>query len=261
MIIIQAILLYTATISCKKDKNEEPTIPVPQLLTITNYYNGAVSGVRTIHYDANGRYVKSTLNNGSYDTIEYSNPLVLWKSYDAKGILTGIETYNINSDGLAIFNSSDKKRDKAPIEPLQKNMNFTKEINDAAFEYDANGYLVKQTDYNYFTSLDTTITIFHIVNGNISGKSVSSSSSYIEEMTFSFTYLPDRPNTIGYQNTGIFFLGKQSKNLLEYIIFKTALSNPDTIKYKYGFDSKNRVIMQIQSMNSIIMATSFTYKE
>lgn len=52
----------------------------------------------------------------------------------------------------------------------------------------------------------------------------------------SFTYLTDKMNTIGYQNEGKVFMGKDSKNLISV----ATIGNVDII-HTYQFDAQNRV--------------------
>jgi hypothetical protein len=72
--------------------------------------------------------------------------------------------------------------------------------------------------------------------------------------TTNYEYYTDKINTIGYYNWGIYFLGKDSKNLI-----KSAIQNTYTTNFNYTFDSNNRVSKKREITSNYQNTTTYTY--
>ncbi len=265
-IIIIALFLCSTIAGCKKSTNAAPPDSIPQILSETYYYSGGQGEVVLYQYDGNGRNIKQTdSNSGAFDTLVYSNSTVLRKSYSSAGTLQQTDTYILNSKGLAIsYTYGSTKQNKACIGRIPYIyhmpglMSFPQETSYTdTYEYDANGYMVKQT---WYSSGDTTIMSFQYTNGNRSSYTYSSSSN---SETVKVAYLLNKQNTIGQYNSGIFFLGKQDRNLpgtisVQYYYQGTCYY--DTVQCSYQYDNKNRVIKQFNLSGSYSDSTSYTYK-
>jgi len=198
-------------LSCKKDTAGSNT-NFSKVSSISNYSNGAIISSRNFLYDSNGRIIKetdiSTLQS-SYTTYHYSGSTKTAKTFNNND--TTISIMTLNSNGLVISSNMGA-------------MNFT-------FEYNIDNYLIKVFQ-NLQDRLDT-IT-YNIVNGIIVTETMSLLAETIKSNFTNYT------NTIGNENFGESFLGKQSINLVSGIIFVGS----DTTTYNYHFDKKNRVSRQ-----------------
>jgi hypothetical protein len=87
---------------------------------------------------------------------------------------------------------------------------------------------------------------------------------YYQTVTETISYYTDKQNTIGDENNGIAFLGKQNNNLYKTIIYNEgSYYPPDSAHYWYKFDSRNRVIMRYLSSTLALYvdSTRYTYKD
>ena len=190
--------------------------------------------------------------------MEYSSLLVTEKDYSADSILGLTVIYTLNAEGYAIQSVSTGGKKKSLDFRSVFSMLFGNQSPSSAtntYEYDADGYLTKIV-LNSGTSTSETIT-FTVVNGNRVGTSyLTGGFTY----TGTSQYLMDKINTIGYENMGITFMGKQEKNLVQTAaISMSGVSLTQT--YTYQYDSQNRVtnsIVTTPGQNAI--STSYAYK-
>jgi hypothetical protein len=107
-----------------------------------------------------------------------------------------------------------------------------------------------------FGSGQETVT-YTISNGN----KVGSSDAIIgQTMTSTSQFYTDKNNTVGFQNLGITFLGKQDLNLIQSTTDSFS-GSPVTHTYTYQYDSGNRVINStITTPGFSATSTSYTYK-
>ena len=242
-----ALLAGMALCGCQKDddasSNENGGTGVkgtPLIATMTIHNDKVVKTV-SYKYDGKGRiisYNSDAVEASNYFknvTFTYSESKIVEQvTLGDKSTLT-IES-KLNGKGLAI--SSVWKNGNGEIQ------------NSSEAEYNDDGYLIHKKDVdkkgNYECSYSYTIE-----NGNVVKKVRASNNGYGETETY--TYYTDKPNTIGNEDGGLFYYGKQSKNLLKS---KTNGGHTDT--YTYEFDSKNRVTKQLCSDGSY---TEYTYIE
>lgn len=208
--------------SCKKDDNGSTFQfdKYPRIKSI-QYGVDSSSSIDYYEYDSKGRLNK--LNQyGSILKIEYSDTKVAWISQDSKDTML----YKLNSKGLAIS------------------------VTDYLYyEYDENGYLI-----HWYIDV-TNAGFISILNGNMSsGKRI-----YSDDTTFYIYEFSQKNNTIGNENKGMSFLGKQNINLTSKQISLKNSEPPDTVYYSYEFDIKGRVVKQIENQAGKTHITMYTY--
>ena len=211
ILIIFVILFYSLFCSsCKKESASESspdanTITTPRISRMFNSWTGTMS---YYSYDSKGRLIKEL------DSIHYSYGIARGMStsyYYADSIITELVTdYNqesslqvlyLNSKGLLVTRNF-----CSAVPNTGYSMKFT-------YEYDNNNYLIKQNN-------NGSIITYTILNGNVDNINLG------HGIVYNYNY-SNYLNTIGNENFGQSFLGKQSINL--------------NSGYTYQFDSKNRV--------------------
>jgi hypothetical protein len=242
--------------SCKKDKKDAqagafvPTITnFPKIKT---YTDSSDSYLVTLSYNSAGKLIKEVLNDGEYADILYTSNQVTVNAYDSTGILEYTGVYTLNSSGLAttlIGTDFDYKKEVhfSKFFPFLKKRNTKSSVDTINYNYDINGYMIKKI---YINSGNNDTTIYNYVNGNEAFQ-ISSFD------TTSFEYFTDKINTIGFQNMGITFLGKQNINLI-----KTETDSYPGENYTYMFDAKSRVTKKLFWSNGhIVNSETYTYIE
>jgi hypothetical protein len=236
------ILGLAGMTSCTKKDSDTPspaTPGVPKIKTATEYY-GTYEYSTAYRYDAAGRLTGGTYSDSGYFHVVYGTGTVEINEYSSAGIMQYKTVYTLNSSGLAV-SATGTDYYKGGVNRFRSLWcrNILKTISSktdssvsstVTYEYDIEGYLIRET---YYETYDTTVFTYVVENGN------TVSMSYIIydiPMTFYYQYLTDKTNTIGEQNMGITFLGKQDKNLIQSIQYIY-----DTIAVSYEFDSKSRV--------------------
>ena len=173
----------------------------------TNIDNCVPKIKRITYYDANEPYSVGFAYNG--DGL-LSKKGVISYSYqgDTMVMLSSGAYYTLNEDGLAQYSNGN-------TEPRLYNR-----------EYDSDGRAVSEIEYPQsisYTYEGDNLSIEHVV---------SSFASYDVQ----YTYYTDKENTIGNQNMGQPYLGKQSKNLA-----KTITGQGTPLEYTYDFYSNGNV--------------------
>jgi hypothetical protein len=194
---------------CKKDVNNPSNslLSIPKIHQVITYNDSlftSVVGIQTFEYDSRGRCTSLTTDfNRLSDTltINYSGSIVILTEGTYKS------TYTLDLNGLATMQ-------------IMPN-------NDTVFyKYDESGYEVEEKSRgDIFT--------FGYLDGNKIHESHNSS-------TINYSFNNDKVNTIGQENYGIAYLGKQNKNLIRSYVDPSGI----TVTYSYEFDSKNRVIKE-----------------
>jgi hypothetical protein len=213
--------------SCKKD-DDESTIQFDKYPRIKSIQNlGANRYTNYYEYDSKGRLIKLNLD-GYTQKIEYFDSYLKYIFLDSN--LAPMITYTnyLNSKGLMVQSSG---------------MEYT---------YDSNGYCITSFNYPMNVSVKNTIK-----SGNIS-ESITANINYATFSISIYEYSP-KNNTIGNENKGQCYLGKQNINLTSRQINISAPNLPDTTNYSYEFDSKDRVIKQIETHSGNINTTLYTY--
>jgi len=272
MFIITALFLCVLAAACKKDKNDTDGTPIEtyaKLDSVIDYSTGYISDITIYKYDSKGRVERILYKDGSFDSLISSSVQVLWKPYWPNGSLDYVDVFVLDSRGLAItVNPYSKALNKSAVIHMRERLDFKHKKSGPAEslrEYDANKYLTKETECNYYYEGDTLKYLYTITNGNVSNMYMTLTDQYNPYViTETFFYYTDKKNTIGDQNRGITFLGKQNNNLLKTLIYdEGSYYTPDTIQYNYKFDAKNRVVMLYVHLESgnYIDSTRYTYKD
>lgn len=227
--------------SCKKDKTN-PELSVPRILK-QNIQSGQYNYIMTFQYDDSFRATKIVQLNGTYKTYDYVDTTVTVKAYNSTGTaLISIETYILNSKGLAksMLGTGSYKTTGTWSEK---------------YEYDNNGYLTKEV---FTSTLETGHTaIYSIKDGNMITEAFFYSGQY--DSTF-YEFSTATKNTIGNENMGLSFLGKQNINLFNLMNEKSSTHGTSPYTYTYEFDSQNRVSKLVREGegNSTVTST-YTY--
>lgn len=193
--------------SCKKEDNNSTFQfeKYPRIKSI--HYLGNNGYKANFEYDSKGRLIKYNMD-GIIFKYEYSDSKV-------------INTFPSSQDTMLYFLNADGLADST-------NFGFT-------YDFDENGYQIHQF---YDTNNQWT---FIIRNGNR-----STAKRIVSGVITNLNYLySQKNNTIGMENNGMSFLGKQNINLTSKEIFHQIPNLPDTLDYSYEFDNKDRVVKQI----------------
>lgn len=250
--------------SCKKDNNNgngtnTGAFSMRKIQSLTEYYNGTLQSVDSFQYDNKWRVIKDIMDDGSYTTYEYSNLKVTVKSFYNDNTLMDIATGFLNANGYAtlVTDSSYGKKKKSGIHI--KKSDLMKGVNSSGLSltYDNNGYLISTSQIadsataTYTILNGNTTSIIYLMNNNVA------KAQFTELFTFN-----DKSNTIGLENQGISFMGKQNKNLASsYTSTEKDLTNnttySTTTQYTYEYDNKGRVTKQTETDSS--SSDTYTY--
>jgi hypothetical protein len=234
-------LLLISLISCKGGQEivipcmeySKPDLLIKEIVIIKNgdttqstyYYDGLKSILRR---NDDGKYSFTVIWKYTKDTIYLLRQDSSVQSY-----------FNIDSSGYA----------------------RTPSIGHVEWEYDENGYLIKQKEYwsNLGTKNDTYgYTCWN--NDEITSEGTDVSGNKIGGGVTSISYYIDKVNTVGNENIGIYYFGKQNNCLIKSSIV-TFQGNADTLtSYEYELDSLGRVVkeMKMYGYNESMIRT-FTY--
>jgi len=122
------------------------------------------------------------------------------------------------------------------------------------YTHDADGHITQLKEVisgKLYTATNSTFK-----DGNEYSRVITDSSLNPRVSVF-FDYYTDKSNSTGFANTGMTFLGKDSKNLMKK--FVQILPSGDTIRtlnFSYHFDDKGRVIQKVLYDNHGMMADS-----
>ena len=233
--IVLAAVIFTA---CKKTKDDAtiPSLP-PTIAKIKTYTAGA--NINTYTYDAQGRVLQISRNNGSKDEYEYTPGLVTRKIYNSAGIYQYSYLEELNIDG---FTKRTTRSDLPGSEEL--------------YVYNTDKTMAKQiimsngnsTVFDYFWSngnLDST----RIINGN-------GVLSYTQVSTF----YTDKLNVLSDAAFGEQLWGKNSKNLQKSSMNRFPGGNTTTPgNFDYEYDAQGRVTKKISTSGNNIYITLYTY--
>ncbi len=219
-LILSAAVLAMVFVGCKKEETKpsdsstssSSSSSTPKISKETTYsYNDSIitdTSITLYTYDSKGRLV-SRIND--YYSITYSyvsaNLISTTVSEKSNGSVPNYTlNYLLDSKGKAI-----KSYQVGKIDTIQIN-------------YSTDGYSLGSSSSN---------SQFEVVGENI-----------VKSNYFNYEYYLDKINVLSNANRGIYFMGKDSKNLVKSQKWVAVGSNPmsSTTQYTYEFDSKNRVI-------------------
>jgi len=221
--------------ACKKDSNDSSSgSSVAKILSTAYYENGNLAFTQTIQYDASGKPVKVTADDGSFYYVAIGPSSVVITSFDTLGVQDGTDNYILNAKGLAISQVSTWNKPGNKNDMFKHHKNTGKGSSSYTYEYDANNYLIK----NIYTEGGVGDTVIYTISGgNTTTATTVGSFPFVQ----SYQFLTNKTNTIGNENMGVSFLGKQDKNLISATTY-TFDAGSQTINTSYTYDSKGRVL-------------------
>jgi hypothetical protein len=238
------LLAGMALCGCQKDddasSNENGGTGVkgtPLIATMTLHNEDGVTA-RSFRYDEKGRLVGEVDKRNSADyyssTISYEAYKYIWTSVFVESGNKMERTGTLNEKGL--------------VTSVTHICSIDRDSGTEILEYNSEGYCIHcLLTYKDGIKNENTYTFS---GGNlVEGKESFQHNFY----DWKYTYYTDRVNTIGVENLGVSFMGKQSKNLIKS---ETKKETGKEVTYTYEFDSKNRVTKQLCSDGSY---TEYTY--
>ena len=251
-IVLLVVLAFSVSLySCKKDSDSSQS--TKSLIQKTTYEDQSYS---TYQYDGT-RMIKVSNSDGTYSTLEYATNTITVKGFSATNVLENTEVFTLNSKGYAVsaISTSGKKKSTSSrsLLPMPFPMYATGSTN-ITYEYDANGHMTKAI---YGSGSGQETMTYTISNGNtVSNIDVTGSITY----TTTSQYFTDKTNTIGFENMGVTFFGKQDVNLIQSVTDSFS-GTAVTHTYTYQYDSQNRVVNEtITTPGFNSTSTSYTYK-
>lgn len=232
--------IFMMFFSCNEKDTTEEIIPLafPKIKSVTYYENNRVQLINSFEYDSLGRCAKmatTTVNNTDntsftrYNTYRYTPGKVLVNRIYDEFNHSGQDTIFLNEQGLRIKTANGNE----------------------VREYDANGFLLQRKEfkpvavtevYSFEVSNENTVKIIDTIE--LTTDTTVSSTVY-------YTFIPNSVNTIGSQNMGFYFEGKQNKNLVKDYHTDILYRDPALYRdsYSYEYDAKGRVTKRT-SINS-----------
>lgn len=217
--IYSLLILILVFSNCKKSDDEAPesAVVIPKIKVMTCYQNNSISFQQTFEYDQAGRLAKRT-NVGDYEDtfIYHADKIIISKHYIERDTTFLLDTLFLDSRGLVIAESGR-----------------------GTYEYDAKGF-------------QTAFLVGQLLTYQVSGENTVKreawefkNGAWEKVVTTDFKFLQNRANTIGNENMGISFYGKQDKNLRSeacYVFHENTTNTGILHTFHYEWDAQNRVI-------------------
>lgn len=218
---LPSVLLFVliAFAACDQTVEPEITAPVPRIKEMTSYRNDILISKKTYEYDLHGRQVGAATKNTAEKYV-YEPGKVLMEIFWAETNKKVNYTLVLNSRGLMEHQEGSSE----------------------SFEYDAQGYLIQTVSGATFKST--------IEGGNLVRVETWSSQNGTPVLSsvVTRTFFKDKPNTIGMENTGLSFFGKQDRNPVQRETYYNPKLELETyITYEYEYDAQNRIIKSSRS--------------
>jgi PKD repeat protein len=255
-IFLQAGTFTVKLTSSRSTKSVEKEIEIfksPKINTLATYKNDTLQYTGIYTYNANGTLARTDWTDNSYETYAYYNGTIEDKYYEDDTMYYS-SVYYINLKGLAISCDetyySSKKSNR-----FKKNTGRLKDayVTQYKYTYNSDAYMVKQEvgDYEVY--------VYSIDNGNRVKTDYTYNSDLSYSYTRSYTFFSNI-NTIGNENAGIYFLGRQNINLIQN--YSTLQNNETTVgQRQYQLDSNQRVATEIIDNSVNIWKYKYTYVE
>lgn len=216
-----ALLCLLIICSACDDSDDQPAKnKIPLVKTETWFTNGQQWGPAiTYEYDRQGRITKRTTGD-IITSYAYEPGKVFVKTYYIDNKETHDDTILLNDKGLQMTSE------------------------DFTLKYNADGYLIEELDFRAEPPSVLTLTI---LNGNtVKSTPKNWNQYYMATTTYKFN---ESMNTIGNENKGIAWCGKQDKNLVSESLEVMKVNGLDyewLTNYTYELDTKNRVTKRIR---------------
>jgi hypothetical protein len=268
--LISSILFLS---SCDREIADSPYAndSIPRIKSITEYFNGIKQRETSLTYDTASRLVKIFYNDlfvghTYYDTLVYSGSEVIKTTFSSKNKFLEQEVYTLNSDKLAVLMTDTLGDGSTASKGIYRKAGILEQEGNI-YSYDPYGYQILEISTNEYGG------IHRFDKSWTAGNLITSVYQYMANDTAilngnsNFSYFTDKRNTIGNENKGISFLGKQNKNLLQTVLDNKWLSS-DTLRvttnYRYEYDDHNRVVKQyitpLGEENDDVSYISFRYR-
>lgn len=237
--LISLFAILAVFISCDKAE-DDPAPKIPKIKTVTFYQGDEVARHFSYEYDSLGRCSKTSFGLqpsvvASYETYRYSDNLVIVNRFYNGADTIIADTLHLNKQGLVSRSS----------------------LNNETREYDRNGYLVQSKTANNVTTL--LLITCQVSNGNLV-KLIQTELSADQKITTStYDHIPNSVNTIGHENKGMAFYGKQDKNLVREVQKDFSQYPSETTSYEYEYDAQNRVTQKTYISPGLHMSETYTY--
>jgi hypothetical protein len=220
------------------DENSNPAVTIHKIKSLTPYRDNYALTPTTYEYNEEGKLIKQTMEMFYDVTFTYTaNKIIENHQFEDPGH-NYIHTYLLNEKGLATKSFIVNKSYRDTLE----------------YRYDIEGYQISST-----MNRDTAGKA-RIENGNI-----VSSTSYKRDIkvytTRNCEFLTNL-NTIGTENQGFTWLGKQSKNLASHGLVQGVIDGSrveSTENYTYEYDELGRVKKYMINVDDQDYAVVFKY--
>ncbi|HAH22970.1 MAG TPA: hypothetical protein DCL77_04275 [Prolixibacteraceae bacterium] len=132
----------------------------------------------------------------------------------------------------------------------------------ANHEYTTDGVLVKSVYYNSTGEIGLSFD-YKVLDGNTIACYLWENDKGNLKFTVRYDYqFLNLTNTIGNENRGMAFYGKQDKNLLSVYKYENQIINdPGGTTYTYEIDTQNRVVKRMEVGQSELFYDTYTYYE
>ncbi len=195
-------------------------------------------------YDSLGRLLQVQSSRGEKTVFEYIDTLVVKQFFSSPKSKVKKDTFFLNNKNLVILIS-------ANIERIMYNKCM----------YDSRGRLTLLANYVGGKPMRQT---YYTWSGDNLKNTTSIDEKGKPQSIVSYSYFTDKPNTISNTNTGLGFLGPESKYLLKESVGLAAVTtSSDTfhIVYHYQMDEKNAVKLKVgyNAKGELVDSTSYSY--
>lgn len=239
--IMALLVLVLAVLStgCKKKNDEPPGLPKLKMM-IEDV--GNINDTTTYTYNADGT-IHSVVDDGDLSVFSYSTGFVTKTSYSTAGSIDFIETYILNTKGLA---------------DSIVQVNTSGNISRYGLNYDGNDFLTEHYTYK----ADTIFSTIEYINDskNIIAVQILNHQGLGLTYTANYGYFLNNENTIGNSNMGMSFLGKSSKNAYNSIATNFIVSS--FMLFAYEYDRYGRIVNRKQyasAGSNVVQQDEFYY--
>lgn len=226
------LFLMTAFVGCDNTDDTVITPSIPLIKEMTFYRNDTITGNKTFEYDQQGRLILA-VTNLTTEKYVYEPGMVMMETYWAQTNKTVNYTLVLNSQGWLDHQEGSSE----------------------SLEYDAQGYLIQSILGATFKSI--------VEEGNLVRDEtwILSNGTPVLDGVFTRTFFKDKPNTIGMENQGLSFFGKQNRNPVNRdTYYNPKLELETSITWQYEYDAQNRIIKSSRS-DIPNTYTKYTYVE
>ncbi len=218
--------------------------PGNSLIRIKQVDNLKTGSSASYTYDEQGRILTSKSSKGPGAQYQYTSNVAIKQLSAAGNIGAQTDTFRLNSNGWVEMEADNYE---GKTQSLSK------------YKYDVGGFMVEARQFINGSLAGTASYV--IVKGN------RTDYTYIDEKKevlskVHYTYYNDKINTIGEENMGMLFHGRDSKNLFKESIGLNAKGDTVSINfYSYKFDNQGRVTQRVlrQKNGALQDSTGYVY--